>query len=91
MAERTVTIGTSTGLHSRPASVFVSAAAKTGIPVTIAVGDGAPVNAASILSILGLGVKFGDSVTVAAEGAQADEVVAALGDLLASDLDATDS
>jgi len=30
-------------------------------------------------------------VTVAAEGAQADEVVAALGDLLASDLDATDS
>jgi phosphocarrier protein len=88
MAERTVTIGTATGLHARPAGVFVAAAKNSGVPVTISLGDKAPVNAASILAVLGLGIKGGDQVTVAADGAGADGVVSVLGDLLASDLDA---
>jgi phosphocarrier protein len=88
MAETTVLVGTPTGLHARPAGVFVAAAKNSGLPVTVAVRDGAAVNAASILAVLGLGIKGGDSVTIAADGADADSIVAALGDLLASDLDA---
>jgi phosphocarrier protein len=87
MESRTVLVGTPTGLHARPAGVFVAAAKNAGIPVTIALGDRAAVNAASILAVLSLGIKGGDSVTIAADGADADGVVATLGDLLASDLD----
>jgi phosphocarrier protein len=88
MAETTVTVGTISGLHARPAGIIVAAVGKVGVPVTIALGDGKPVNAASILSVISLGVKGGDSVTVAAEGSGADEIVKSLGDLIASDLDA---
>lgn len=87
MSERTVNVGTPTGLHARPAGVFVAAAKNSGIPVTVSLGDKA-VNAASILAVLSLGIKGGDSVTIAAEGAEADQVVASLSDLLASNLDA---
>ena len=36
MATREVAIGSSVGLHARPASIFVQAATATGLPVTIA-------------------------------------------------------
>jgi phosphocarrier protein len=88
MAERTVTIGTATGLHSRPAAVFVAAAGKAGTPVTIALDGSTAVNAASILSVLSLGVKGGDAVTITADGPDASNILATLGDLLESDLDA---
>ncbi|WP_156496130.1 HPr family phosphocarrier protein, partial [Microbacterium sp. T32] len=49
---RTVRIGSSRGLHARPAKLFAQAAKESGIPVTIAKDAGAPVNAASILGII---------------------------------------
>jgi phosphocarrier protein len=73
MAERRVNIGWAEGLHARPASIFVRAATASGVPVTIAKGDGAPVNAASMLAVLALGAQGGEEVVLAseAEGAQA--------------------
>jgi len=47
------------GLHARPAATFSRAAAATGLPVTLSVGDKEPVNAASILAVMGLGVGYG--------------------------------
>ena len=88
MAERTVVIGTATGVHARPAGNFVAAAGKAGVPVTIAKGTSAPVNAASILSLISLGIQGGDSVTIATDSPDAESVLATLGDLLESDLDA---
>ncbi|MBN9632620.1 MAG: HPr family phosphocarrier protein, partial [Actinobacteria bacterium] len=41
MTERTATVASSSGLHARPAKLFVQAVQEKGVPVTIAVGDGA--------------------------------------------------
>lgn len=73
MAERTATIAAPEGLHARPATLFVEAAKATGLKVTIAKEGGKPVSATSILSLMGLGAKHGDVVTLSAEGDGAEE------------------
>jgi phosphocarrier protein len=88
MATRKVSIGSSVGLHARPASLFVQAATATGLPVLIAKGEGVPVDAGSILMVMTLGAKHGDVVTLSAEGDGADEALDSLVGLLARDLDA---
>jgi phosphocarrier protein len=85
---RTVHIGSSHGLHARPAKLFAQAAKESGIPVTIAKGSGAPVNAASILGVIALGVEHGDYVTLSAEGDGAEATLDALAELLTTDHDA---
>ena len=67
MAERRVTIGWAEGLHARPASILVRAATSTGVPVTIAKPGGAPVNAASMLAVLGLGAQGGEEIVLASD------------------------
>ena len=47
MAERQATIASSSGLHARPAKLFVAAVQEKGIPVTIAAEGGADLNAGS--------------------------------------------
>jgi phosphocarrier protein len=88
VAQRTVVIASKVGLHARPAALFTKAASAAGLPVTIRKGDGDPVPASSILSVLTLNVGCGDAVTIEADGDQADAVLADLADLLAQDLDA---
>ncbi|MGO3886868.1 MAG: HPr family phosphocarrier protein [Mycetocola sp.] len=88
MAERTARIASASGLHARPAKIFVEAVGETGIPVTIALPGGPELNAASILSLMGLGAGHGAEVVLRAEGEQADEVLDALVGLLETDLDA---
>jgi len=88
MPERTATIASSVGLHARPATLFVNAVTEQKVPVTIRKGDGAPGNAASILTVMALGAAHGDTVTLAAEGDGADEALDALVTLLETDLDA---
>ena len=85
---RTVRIGSSHGLHARPAKMFAQAAKDAGIPVTIAKAAGAPVNAASILGVIALGVEQGDYVTLTADGDNGDDVLDTLADLLSTDHDA---
>jgi phosphocarrier protein HPr len=88
MPERRTIIGSRVGLHARPAATFARAAEQAGIPVTIAAGDKAPVSAASMLSVMTLGVGFGQEVVLAADGPGAEEALDALAVLLESDLDA---
>ena len=88
MPHRTVTIASSVGLHARPASVFARAAAATGVPVQIARPGAAPVDASSLLLVMGLALQHGEPVEIAAEGADADAALDHLADLLATDLDA---
>lgn len=87
MAERTVTVASSVGLHARPASLFAQAAAKVGIPVTLTSAGGKSVNAASILGVLSLGIGHGEAVTLSADGDGADEALDALAEVLGTDLD----
>ena len=85
MPERTVTVASRVGLHARPAAVFVKAASAAPMPVTIAKQGKDPVSARSILAVLGLDVRHGDAVTIAADGVQADAVLDELADLLGTD------
>jgi len=85
---RTVRIGSSRGLHARPAKMFAQAAKDAGIPVTIAKDAGGPVNAASILGIIALGLDQGDYVTLTADGDTAEATLERLSELLTTDHDA---
>ncbi|MDQ1083224.1 MULTISPECIES: HPr family phosphocarrier protein [Microbacterium] len=85
---RTVRIGSSHGLHARPAKLFAQAAKESGIPVTVAKDAGGPVNAASILGIIALGLEYGDYVTLTADGDNAEATIDRLSELLTTDHDA---
>ncbi len=87
MPERRVVIGSKVGLHARPAAMFVQAAAKQPVKVTIAKTSGDPVDARSILSVLALDARGGDEVVLAAEGDGADQALDELAALVARDLD----
>jgi phosphocarrier protein HPr len=86
MPERTVTVGSSSGLHARPAKLFVQAASRVAVPVKISAGE-RTVDARSMLGVLSLGVNHGGSVTLSAEGDGADAALDELATLLANDLD----
>jgi phosphocarrier protein len=88
MPQLTVTVGSRAGLHARPASLFVQAAARQPVPVRIAKPHGDPVDARSILLVLGLDVRSGDQVVLSADGEGADSVLAELATLVVQDLDA---
>jgi phosphocarrier protein len=91
MSQRHVFIGSSVGLHARPASLFVQAASRQPVKVTIAkVGadPNEPVDARSILSVLALDARNGDEVVLAAHGEGEEAALAELAALLERDLDA---
>ncbi len=85
MPSKTVTVGSSVGLHARPAALIAEAAGKLDSSVTLCAHDGSPVDAASALMIMTLGAKQGDSVEVAGDDESAVETIAAL---VEKDLDA---
>ena len=85
-ASRTVVVASSHGLHARPAKLFVQAAQDSGASVTLTKGEKS-VNAASILTVLSLGVEKGDEVTLAAEGENAEQALDALEEFLTTDHD----
>ncbi len=87
MAERRVTIGWAEGLHARPASIFVRAATAAGVPITIAKADGTPVNAASMLAVLGLGAQGGEEVVLASDADDAEVALDRLAKLVAEGLE----
>jgi phosphocarrier protein len=94
MIERTVTVASASGLHARPARIFVKAAAALPVDVLLAVEGKKPVKAGSMLGVLTLGATQGTEVTLSAdddpEGA-GRAAVDELAELLATDLDTVES
>ena len=88
MPQRSVAVGSSSGLHARPASLFVQAAARQPVRVSVAREGGAAVDARSLLSVLALGARHGDTVVLSAEGPQAEDALEELATLVAHDFDA---
>lgn len=82
MPSTNVTFSNQVGLHARPAALFSRAAAGFAADVRVRKGD-AEANAKSLLSVLKLDVRQGDQVTIAAQGDDADEALAALTGLVA--------
>jgi phosphocarrier protein len=88
MPSQKVVVASTVGLHARPAKLLATAAGAAGLPVTIAKADGAPVNAASLLMVMALGAKCGEEVEISVgEGDNADEVLAALVEIVATNHD----
>jgi phosphocarrier protein len=67
--------------------MFVQAAAKQPVKVTIAKVGGDPVDARSILSVLALDARGGEEVVLAADGDGAEQALDELAALVARDLD----
>jgi phosphotransferase system HPr (HPr) family protein len=75
-----LTLRNASGLHARPAAVFVQAAARFTSKITIENLDRAtrPVDAKSILLVLTTGVGRGQRVRVTADGPDEAEAIGAL-------------
>lgn len=85
MPARTVTVGSAIGLHARPAAIIAEAVVSAGVPVTLAMPGGEPVDAGSALMIMTLGAGNGTEVTVESEDAAVLDTIAGL---VEQDLDA---
>lgn len=83
MLEKTTTIKNKTGIHARPASVFVQTASKFKSKVQIA-AKGKKVDAKSILMIMSMGLSNGTEITISADGPDEADAVKTLVDLVDS-------
>lgn len=79
--ERTVTLGSTSGLHARPAALFVQQARTYQSQITLRKGERAA-DGKSILSVLALGAQKGDQVTLQINGSDAATALDTLAHLL---------
>ncbi|MDO5534971.1 MAG: HPr family phosphocarrier protein [Propionibacteriaceae bacterium] len=88
MASKTVTVGSSVGLHARPAAIIAEAAEGYDDEILLSLvggDDDEGVDAASSLMIMTLGAEQGSQVVVTSDNEEAVEKIAAL---IEKDLDA---
>ena len=85
MPTKTVIVGSAIGLHARPAAIIAEAVLNGGVPVTLSVDGGDPVDAGSALMIMTLGAANGAEVTVASDD---EAALATIAELVQQDLDA---
>ena len=82
MVSKTVTVGSTVGLHARPATIIAEAAGEYDEDIYLAIlgeeDEEDPTEAASSLMIMALGAEHGDQVVVTSENAEAVEATAAL-------------
>ena len=83
MTQETLTIENKTGIHARPASVFVQTATKYKSKVQLE-ANGRTVDAKSILMIMSMGLVQGTEVKIMAEGEDEAAAVAELAELVRS-------
>ncbi|MFP3949221.1 MAG: HPr family phosphocarrier protein [Longimicrobiales bacterium] len=81
MVEKTVQIRNRAGFHARPAAEFVKLAGRFESDVRVS-KDGLEVNGKSIMGVLMLAAEKGSSITIQADGSDAEEAVYALADLV---------
>lgn len=81
MKEAIYTVQQEEGLHARPASEFCKTAGKFSSKITVE-KNGVAKNAKSMLHILSLGVGKGETIRIAADGADEAEAMDALLDVL---------
>jgi phosphocarrier protein len=83
MVERSVQIVNKHGLHARPAAEVVKVASRLASEITI-VRDDLEVNGKSIMGVMMLAAEFGATITLRAEGTDAEAALEALAALVAA-------
>ena len=81
MPSRTVDVLNKRGLHARASAKFVTIAAGLAAQVEVE-KDGTKVCGTSIMGLMMLGAAMGDSITISADGDDAERAVAALAELV---------
>ncbi|SEN48447.1 HPr family phosphocarrier protein [Lihuaxuella thermophila] len=81
MIEKKVIVSLETGLHARPAALFVQVANKFASEIFV-LKDNKKVNAKSIMGIMSLAVSKGTEITLQADGPDAEEAVHALAEIV---------
>ena len=86
MPKKTLTINHEAGLHARPLSQFVTKVKEFDAEVQVKniTGGKGPVNGASPLNLLLLGVLNGHQIEIETSGNQADDLLSALEELINS-------
>lgn len=84
VVEVQLAITNAAGLHARPASQFVQAATRFQANIQVQ-AHGKQTSAKSILNVLSLGVRQGDTITLRADGSDARAAIDALSQLIESD------
>ena len=74
------------GIHARPAGILVKEAKAFADTVVTITKNGTTVKATQLMKLLSLGVKKGDVVTVAAEGADEDAAIIAISNFFQNNL-----
>ncbi|WP_138495356.1 HPr family phosphocarrier protein [Paenibacillus pinistramenti] len=77
MIKHPVTVRLKTGLHARPAALFVQEANKYSSEIFVEKDD-KKVNAKSIMGIMSLAISTGTEIVISAEGADAEQAANAL-------------
>ena len=81
MVSRSVTIQNNVGLHARPATFFIQKANSFKCSIWVEKED-CRVNAKSLLGVLSLGIVKGTTITLIADGADENEAVSGLVELV---------
>lgn len=66
------------GIHARPAGLLAKAAKALDSTVTVAKADGKSAQATKLMTLMGLGIKRDETVTVTVEGGAEDANAAAM-------------
>ena len=81
--EREVIVANEAGIHARPSSEIVKAAAKFSSNITLSL-DGLDVNGKSIMGVMMLAAPCGACVKIKADGDDAEAAIAALAEVFAA-------
>ena len=78
-----ITVRNPSGLHARPAALFVKTAARFASTITVqnVTTGGATANAKSIIAVMGSGAARGHTVRLTADGPDEEQAIAVLHDL----------
>lgn len=83
MYSREVVVSNKVGLHARPATFFIQKANEYKSSIWVE-KDERRVNAKSLLGVLSLGIIKGTSIDIIADGADEEDAVSALSDMVSS-------
>lgn len=82
--EKNVVVKLKTGLHARPAALFVQEANKYAAEIFVH-KDEKKVNAKSIMGIMSLAISTNTEIKISADGSDAEEAVEALVDIVSKE------
>lgn len=81
MRQVTVKLTNQSGLHARPAALFVKSANKYESDIEL-VYNGNKINGKSIIGIMSLGAFYGEEITIIAKGIDEDEAIVELQEVI---------